>query len=236
MNTKTQILTFASLLSLALIFSNDAQAQGSGMATGPQVQAIQVQPQVQPPVTNPGFIPSPTVPLGVMTHFMSLQRPVQMSGGGASGGQVNYQQNQIQAVGPRVGPPVSNSWAYTGYHIANVTPGSVAQRAGLEVGDIILSLNNRPMTDPYALRSAIMSSQHRNVSATVLNVRTGMPTVVYCSFSHSFPQPYMGGGVPQMQQMGHAAPQTKSRYTPMTQELRKPNQQSVPQPNFNRSR
>ena len=189
MNFTTKILTITFLF-FSLCAATEIAAQGTGFAVGVQipqtVPQTQVQPMVQPPVTNPGFSPNPSTPLGVMTHFIPLQRPVQISG---ASGQPSFQQQPSVAVSP---PVSSGRTAYYGFYIANVTPGSVAQRAGLEVGDIVLSLNNQPMRDQYSLRSAIMYSQNRTVSAVVLNVRTGMPTVVYCSFS----QPFQGSPRP----------------------------------------
>lgn len=211
MTLKNQILTLASLFLLAFVFSADAKGQGIGIGNyiGPQVPQVQipqaqVQPAVQPPVTNPRYIaPAPSIPLGVMTQFISLQRPIQLSGQGGGGAQFHSQGHQV-AVSPPVGG--GGSWAYYGYRITNVTPGGVAQRAGLEVGDIILSLNNLPMTNQYSLRSAIKNSQGRTVSASVLNVRTGMPTVVYCTFSEMGTWP----GMPHTHQQSYSNPQPQS--------------------------
>jgi hypothetical protein len=126
-----------------------------------------------------------------MSRFITLRAPVQIGGNGSGGGGIQ------PSVVPGYGSGHGSTWCYHGYQIFSVTHGSVACRAGLEAGDIILMLNGRLMTCQNALNAAVASSQHQRVACVVLNVRTGMPTTVWCDFSGGgFVQPgWPGGGV-----------------------------------------
>lgn len=140
----------------------NAQSNHQHVKSGNQQQAqVQVHPGFQTHYTS----------LGIMSRFISLRAPVQVGGGGG-----------IQtSVAPGYGS--GGTWCYSGYQIVSVNHGGVACRAGLEVGDIILMLNGRLMTCQNALNAAVAASQHQRVPCVVLNVRTGVPTTVWCNFS-----------------------------------------------------
>lgn len=64
-----------------------------------------------------------------------------------------------------------------GLQITGLTAGMPAQQAGLEVGDVILSINGRNTTNVGDLRAALAASNgHANI--VVRNVRNGQNTVV----------------------------------------------------------
>jgi serine protease Do len=64
-----------------------------------------------------------------------------------------------------------------GLQITGLSAGMPAQRAGLEVGDILLSINGRPMADVGDLRAALAASNGQ-ASVVARDVRTGQQTVI----------------------------------------------------------
>ncbi len=60
-----------------------------------------------------------------------------------------------------------------GLRVRSVEPGSSAQRAGFEPGDIILAVNGRAVRDPEALGSVVGAAQGP-LMLTIIDARTGM--------------------------------------------------------------
>ena len=167
------IFTCAALVAATSVLNAQQQGRPSG-----QIQ-VQVQPQVQP-LPQPG----PYMPLGIMSQLIGLQQPIQIGGGGspiqpAGGGSIQPAFNQVNQVNPNGGMV----WVYNGFMVHSVNHGSVACRAGLESGDIILMLNGFQMTDQQSLNRAVAASQNQRVACQVRDVRTGQPTTVWCDFS-----------------------------------------------------
>ena len=165
------IFTFSTIVALASA-ANAQQNQARVQQQGNTQPAVQVAPHY--------------TSLGVMSRFISLRAPVQIGGGYGGGG--------IQpSVAPGYG--TGGTWAYGGYKIHSVNYGGVANRAGLEAGDIIVMLNGRLMTCRNALDTAVASSQNQRVSCIVINVRSGQLTTVWCDFTGGgYVQPGFGGG------------------------------------------
>ena len=129
--------------------------------------------------------------LGVHTNFVQLGFQYFVPNRGLPQGQPGGGGQPAVAVSPP-----GNNWFWDGYissgcRITSVTPGSVAARAGLEVGDTVLSLNGKPMTHAQALANAVGHCQGQNVLCWVINVRNGQLTSVWCDFRGGW-----GGGVP----------------------------------------
>lgn len=97
-------------------------------------------PNPYPPI-DPGFGPLP-FSLGVMTAMTTVP---------------NTQPQPYIAPAPGQFPRLTMRPTY-GLRISQVVYGSAAQRAGLEVGDVITSANGVPMSDANALRRVIASS------------------------------------------------------------------------------
>lgn len=58
-----------------------------------------------------------------------------------------------------------------GMHVNRVVPGSIAQRLGLEPGDVIVRINNQNLTCEHDYFNALQNTSH--VRLLVQNVRTG---------------------------------------------------------------
>lgn len=58
-----------------------------------------------------------------------------------------------------------------GMHVNSVVPGSIAQRLGLERGDVIVRINNQNLTCEHDYFNALQNTSH--VRLLVQNVRTG---------------------------------------------------------------
>jgi S1-C subfamily serine protease len=116
----------------------------------------------QPP-NPPGPGPGPGSPyvLGVFTV------PVTLNDGGAA--------YSARRPGTYYDPNPGGNVPITGLRITQVTPGSAAQRAGLEVGDTIISINQTSTTDPQAMRRAIATSN----GILQMTVKNGRPPYNY---------------------------------------------------------
>lgn len=64
-----------------------------------------------------------------------------------------------------------------GVVVTQIQPGSVAQREGIEVGDVILSINGRPITTPDDFRSAVTDSNTQGLRLQLL--RNGVRRFVF---------------------------------------------------------
>ena len=81
-------------------------------------------------------------------------------------------------VQPHVHPPVTLGFYGDfhdghGMHVTGVVPGSIAQRLGLEVGDVILRINNRSLTCEHDFQDALRGAD--GVRLLVQDVRSGRP-------------------------------------------------------------
>ena len=181
--SKSALFTIFAIATLAAFVTTANAQNNQGQVGKPKIQ-VQVQPAVQPQVQPQG----PIQPLGVMTRFISLSRPWQVSGSTPS---------QSGGISTLVlpGSGQTSFWCQYGNQITSVTQGSVADRAGLESGDIILTLNGYRILSSRSLRRAVAFSQYRRVSCDVVNIRTGMLTTVWCDFTgggFTPPQPSFG--------------------------------------------
>ena len=110
---------------------------------------------------GPGPNPGPRYVLGVVTV------PVALNDGGAA--------YSARRPGSYYNPNPGGTVPITGLRITQVTPGSAAQRAGLEVGDTIVSINQTPTTTPEAMRQAIANSG----GVLTMTVKNGRPPYNY---------------------------------------------------------
>lgn len=163
------------------------------LASALTAQQTRVSPTIQPP--QQGQM------LGVHTNFVQLGYQYFVPNRGLPQGQPAGGGQPAVAVNPN---PGGGGWGWdgqisTGCRITSVTPGSIGARAGLEVGDTVLSLNGMPMNHQNALANAVGTCQGQNVLCWVINVRNGQMTSVWCDFTGGW-----GGPVP-------ASPATNNR-------------------------
>jgi membrane-associated protease RseP (regulator of RpoE activity) len=88
--------------------------------------------------------------------------------------------------GPVYGAYVAPRAPAYALQITGLTPGMPAQRAGLEVGDIIVSINGRPTANVGDLRAALAASNGQ-ASLAVRDVRTGQQTFVPVWLGYAMP-------------------------------------------------
>jgi len=120
------------------------------------------------PTGGPPQPPNPPGPPGGSPYVLGVVAvPVTLNDGGAA--------YSARRPGSYYNPNPGGNVSIPGLRITQVTPGSAAQRAGLEVGDTIISINQTPTTDPQAMRRAIAHS------GGVLNmtVKNGRPPYNY---------------------------------------------------------
>ena len=93
--------------------------------------------------------------------------------------------NPLPRLQPRLVPPVQQPHYHPpvtlgfygdfhdghGMHVTSVLPGSIAQRLGLEAGDVILRVNNRSLTCEHDLQDALEGASR--VRLLVQDVRSG---------------------------------------------------------------
>ena len=140
----------------------------------PQSGAVFIPSPGPPPGPGPG--PRPPYVLGVVTV------PVTLDDGGAA--------YSARRPGPDYNPNPGGTVPIPGLRITQVTYGSAAQRAGLEVGDTIVTINQAPATDPQTLRRVIA----RSGGVLNLTVKNGRPPYSYVDITANLrlqgPVPY----------------------------------------------
>lgn len=127
----------------------------------PQSGAVFIPGPGPPNPPGPGPGPGPRYVLGVVTVPVTLN-----DGGGAS---------SARRPGTYYDPNPGGNVPVSGLRITQVTPGSAAQRAGLEVGDTIVTINQTPTPDPQAMRRAIANSN----GVLQMTVKNGRPPYNY---------------------------------------------------------
>ena len=103
------------------------------------------------------------------------------SGGGGGGGRPSPSPEQPKTLGIYSTMIHVSNYRRSGERVDRVSPGSAAARAGLEVGDIIISVNSQGISNANSLRQAIASSDS-TMQMQVVNVRDGQVVNVTVRF------------------------------------------------------
>ncbi len=102
-------------------------------------------------------------------------------GGGGGGGRPSPSPEQPKTLGIYSTMIHVSNYRRSGERVDRVSPGSAAARAGLEVGDIIISVNSQGISSANSLRQAIASSGS-TMQMQVVNVRDGQVVNVTVRF------------------------------------------------------
>ncbi len=114
-----------------------------------------------------------------------------------------------------------------GVKIAGFIKGSGAQAAGLKAGDIIVKVNERPVSGLLALKNALVgSAPGENITLTANVDGTEKRVVVKLGNKPEMPQ-YLGERLEQMEHMGGALSQVRDSFTHAIQTDMSPNPNQI---------